>query len=204
MTALLLTKIERERTYKYPAFIQHYIQSRTHQQLIHSSVNSSQTTLQLLSKPTGQHTTMQFTTFAFAAFAALTSAAAIEKRSPLEQRAPINLCPAIDTPQCCQLDVDGVAAVTCSARKPRDPGRALSLKTTQLTETSQPSPTSQPSRTLSTLAPPRASAPCAAPSLWYAYLAFQRHNCQHLLTHYRLVLASSAPLLRWRFVWNAT
>jgi hypothetical protein len=69
---------------------------------------------------------MQFTTFAFAAFAALTSAAAIEKRSPLEQRAPINLCPAIDTPQCCQLDVDGVAAVTCSARKPRDPGRALS------------------------------------------------------------------------------
>ncbi|KAM0693016.1 hypothetical protein Q7P36_007573 [Cladosporium allicinum] len=60
-------------------------------------------------------TTMQFTTFAFAAFAALTSAAAIEKRSPLEQRAPINLCPAIDTPQCCQLDVDGVAAVTCSA-----------------------------------------------------------------------------------------
>merc|ERR1711964_359935 len=82
---------------------------------IHPSINSSQTTLQLLSKPTGQHTTMQFTTFAFAAFAALTSAAAIEKRSPLEQRAPINLCPAIDTPQCCQLDVDGVAAVTCSA-----------------------------------------------------------------------------------------
>jgi len=60
---------------------------------------------------------MQFTTFAFAAFAAVASAVAIEKRSPLEQRAPGDLCPALDTPQCCELDVDGVAALTCSPRK---------------------------------------------------------------------------------------
>lgn len=53
---------------------------------------------------------MQFTTLAFAAFAALTSAAALK-------RAPIDLCPALDTPQCCQLDVDGVLDVTCSPRK---------------------------------------------------------------------------------------
>ena len=51
MTALLLTKIEMKRTYKYPAFIQHYIQSRTHQQLIHPSIhqqlpNNSPTSLQ--------------------------------------------------------------------------------------------------------------------------------------------------------------
>jgi hypothetical protein len=52
---------------------------------------------------------MQFTTLAFAAFAALTSAAALK-------RAPIDLCPAIDTPQCCQVDVDGVADLSCEAR----------------------------------------------------------------------------------------
>ena len=53
---------------------------------------------------------MQFSTLAIAAFAALTSAAVLK-------RAPADLCPALDTPQCCQLDVDGIAAVTCSARE---------------------------------------------------------------------------------------
>jgi hypothetical protein len=56
---------------------------------------------------------MQFTTFAFAAFAALASAAAIEKRAPL-------CASSLDTPQCCQLSVLGVADVSCSARKPRE------------------------------------------------------------------------------------
>jgi hypothetical protein len=53
---------------------------------------------------------MRFSTLAITAFAALTSAAALK-------RAPIDLCPAIDTPQCCQADVDGVLDLTCSARK---------------------------------------------------------------------------------------
>ncbi|KAM0709104.1 hypothetical protein Q7P35_003140 [Cladosporium inversicolor] len=64
------------------------------------------------SKPTqNQHhqpINMQFSILAAAAFAALTSAAALK-------RAPADLCPALDTPQCCQLDVDGVADLTCSA-----------------------------------------------------------------------------------------
>ena len=54
---------------------------------------------------------MQFSTLAIAAFAALSSAAVLK-------RAPADLCPALDTPQCCQVDVDGVADLTCSARKP--------------------------------------------------------------------------------------
>ena len=57
---------------------------------------------------------MQFSILAAAAFAALTSAAALK-------RAPADLCPAPDTPQCCQLDVDGVADVTCSARESNEP-----------------------------------------------------------------------------------
>jgi hypothetical protein len=62
---------------------------------------------------------MQFTTLAFAAFAALTSAAAV-------RRAPIDLCPAIDTPQCCQVDVDGVADLSCEARTSIQKSRSLS------------------------------------------------------------------------------
>lgn len=51
---------------------------------------------------------MQFLALAFAALAAA---------SPLvERQGPAALCPAIDTPQCCQLDVLGVAAVTCASR----------------------------------------------------------------------------------------
>jgi len=53
---------------------------------------------------------MQFSTLTIAAFAALSSAAVLK-------RAPADLCPALDTPQCCQLDVDGVADLTCSARE---------------------------------------------------------------------------------------
>lgn len=53
---------------------------------------------------------MQFSTLAVAAFAAFTSAAAINKA-----RAPIDLCPALDTPQCCQVDVDGVLDLTCES-----------------------------------------------------------------------------------------
>lgn len=52
---------------------------------------------------------MQFTTLSIIAFSALTSAAALK-------RAPIDLCPALDTPQCCQADVDGVLALTCESR----------------------------------------------------------------------------------------
>lgn len=54
---------------------------------------------------------MQFIILAFAALAAATPARLRAKR------APIDVCPAIDTPQCCQADVDGVLALTCSPRK---------------------------------------------------------------------------------------
>lgn len=43
------------------------------------------------------------------AFAAVAFAAPSE----LVERAP--LCPSLDTPQCCQLDVDGVAGLTCAS-----------------------------------------------------------------------------------------
>jgi hypothetical protein len=81
-------------------------------------INSQRPILSTLSIPSNptpsqqqdQTINMQFSTLAIAAFAALTSAAAIK-------RAPADLCPALDTPQCCQVDVDGVLDLTCSARK---------------------------------------------------------------------------------------
>lgn len=53
---------------------------------------------------------MQFTILAFAAMAAAIPAM-------IQERAPGSVCPALDTPLCCQADVDGVADVTCEARK---------------------------------------------------------------------------------------
>ncbi|SMQ47727.1 unnamed protein product [Zymoseptoria tritici ST99CH_3D7] len=50
---------------------------------------------------------MQFIILAVAALAAATPAR-------LRERAPINVCPALDSPECCQADVDGVLALTCS------------------------------------------------------------------------------------------
>jgi hypothetical protein len=101
--------------YKYHVVFQHLAQFETHQLTIRSSQHYPfQTTPNLnTTKPNqhNQHFKMQFSTLAIAAFAALTSAAALK-------RAPADLCPALDTPQCCQLDVDGVADLTCSARKP--------------------------------------------------------------------------------------
>jgi hypothetical protein len=93
--------------YKYHVVFQHLAQFETHQLTIQSIQHYPfQPTL----NPHNQHFKMQFSTLAIAAFAALTSAAALK-------RAPADLCPALDTPQCCQLDVDGVADLTCSARK---------------------------------------------------------------------------------------
>ncbi|KAL9529502.1 Cryparin [Sphaerulina musiva] len=51
---------------------------------------------------------MQFTILAFAAMAAAIPAM-------IQERAPGSVCPALDTPLCCQADVDGVADVTCEA-----------------------------------------------------------------------------------------
>lgn len=59
-------------------------------------------------KPTNAN--MQFTILAFAAMAAAIPAM-------IQERAPGSVCPALDTPLCCQADVDGVADVTCEARK---------------------------------------------------------------------------------------
>lgn len=53
---------------------------------------------------------LQLLTLAFAALAAAVP------RTQLEQRAP--LCPSLDTPLCCQLDVDGVIDTSCESRMP--------------------------------------------------------------------------------------
>ena len=46
------------------------------------------------------------------------SLAALAAAAPsLKARAPLTVCPALDTPLCCQLDVDGVLDLTCEARK---------------------------------------------------------------------------------------
>lgn len=58
---------------------------------------------------------MQF--LAILTFAAAASAAALEgsrKTARLEARAA-ELCPPLDSPECCQLDVDGVADLSCEA-----------------------------------------------------------------------------------------
>lgn len=47
-------------------------------------------------------------TLAFAAVMA-TASPVLEKRAAL--------CPALDTPLCCQLDVDGIIDATCEARE---------------------------------------------------------------------------------------
>lgn len=51
---------------------------------------------------------MQFLALAFAALAA---AGPVEKR-----QSPSAVCPSLDTPQCCDADVLGVAALTCASR----------------------------------------------------------------------------------------
>lgn len=76
---------------------------------------------------------MQFSILAAAAFAALTSAAALK-------RAPADLCPALDTPQCYQLDVDGVADLTCSARESNESSKIPMNDVVLLTRSLQPSP----------------------------------------------------------------
>lgn len=60
-----------------------------------------------------QNAKMQFIILAFAALVAATPARLRAKR------APSDVCPAIDTPLCCQADVDGVLALTCSPREYR-------------------------------------------------------------------------------------
>jgi hypothetical protein len=74
----------------------------------HIAIISNQFTTNTTNPSTAAN--MQFSTLAIAAFAALASAAALK-------RAPIDLCPVLDTPQCCQVDVDGVTDLTCSARR---------------------------------------------------------------------------------------
>lgn len=65
---------------------------------------------------------------------ACTAALAAATPTLLQRQAPIFLCPALDTPLCCQLDVDGVLDVTCESREffplsLPDPLRLLRLKT---------------------------------------------------------------------------
>lgn len=95
MTACCREGWREEERYKYPSAIRH---QRPIPQLI-NTLPSNQLHKPTLSLTPNQSTKqptntskMQFTTFAITAFAALASAAAIEKR------APIDLCPAIDTP----------------------------------------------------------------------------------------------------------
>ncbi|KAI5360517.1 putative cerato-ulmin hydrophobin family, Hydrophobin superfamily [Septoria linicola] len=53
---------------------------------------------------------MQFLILSLAAMAAAGTIPAM-----LKERAPLTVCPALDTPLCCQLDVDGVLDLTCEA-----------------------------------------------------------------------------------------
>ncbi|USW55117.1 Putative cerato-ulmin hydrophobin family, Hydrophobin superfamily [Septoria linicola] len=55
---------------------------------------------------------MQFLILSLAAMAAAGTIPAM-----LKERAPLTVCPALDTPLCCQLDVDGVLDLTCEARE---------------------------------------------------------------------------------------
>lgn len=60
---------------------------------------------------------MQFTLATFSALLSLTSAAAINARSPLSSKLvtrQASVCGALATPVCCQLDVLGVANLNCA------------------------------------------------------------------------------------------
>lgn len=59
--------------------------------------------------PPNQSLKMQSSTLALTTFTTLTSATVLE-------RAPTDLCPALDTPRCCQVDVDGVTDPTHAPR----------------------------------------------------------------------------------------
>lgn len=72
--------------------------------------------------PKPSNANMQFTILAFAAMAAAIPAM-------IQERAPGSVCPALDTPLCCQADVDGVVDLTCEARK--YPPLYLLLESTQ-------------------------------------------------------------------------
>ena len=53
---------------------------------------------------------MQFIILALASMAAAVPAI-------LKERAPLDVCPALDSPMCCQLDVDGILDLTCEVPK---------------------------------------------------------------------------------------
>jgi hypothetical protein len=94
---------ERKKGIKYPAL-------RPPSTSTHSLPINPPTTL---NQPPNQPTNtfkMQFTNFAFVAFAAFASAAAIDKRAVLCGSAN-------STPQCCETSVLGVATLSCAARK---------------------------------------------------------------------------------------
>lgn len=59
---------------------------------------------------------MQFTLATLAALLSLTSAAAINARSPITGNLvsrQASVCGALSTPSCCELDVEGVADLNC-------------------------------------------------------------------------------------------
>lgn len=103
---------------------------------------------------------MQFTILAFAAMAAAIPAM-------IQERAPGSVCPALDTPLCCQADVDGVVDLTCEARK--YPPLYLLLESTQtlIFFSFRQLPTPPPSTPSRAAVPRAAPQPSAALCLWY-------------------------------------
>lgn len=138
-------------------------------------------------KPTNAN--MQFTILAFAAMAAAIPAM-------IQERAPGSVCPALDTPLCCQADVDGVVDVTCEARK-YPPSYILELTQTLIFFSFRQLPTPPPSTPSRAAVPRAAPQPSAALCLWYVPLflrnPFIRQNtCTDNINPRRLVMLFSA------------
>lgn len=103
---------------------------------------------------------MQFTILAFAAMAAAIPAM-------IQERAPGSVCPALDTPLCCQADVDGVVDLTCEARKYPPLYLLLQLTQTLMFFSFRQLPTPPPSTPSRAAVPRAALQPSAALCLWY-------------------------------------
>jgi len=133
---------------------------------------------------------MQFSTFAIAAFAALTSAAAIK-------RAPADLCPALDTPQCCQVDVDGVLDLTCSARTFDDHQYTRKYPLANALETAESDLTTVADFETSCASTGLTAMCCTLPVVCCRALCSLDGS---LLTSFRLALPSFAMLHRWETI----
>lgn len=126
---------------------------------------------------------MQFTILAFAAMAAAIPAM-------IQERAPGSVCPALDTPLCCQADVDGVVDVTCEARK-YPPLCLLESTQTLIFFSFRQLPTPPPSTPSRAAVPRAAPQPSAALCLWYVPLLLRNHLSD------RIFVLTTSTLTGW-------